>query len=260
MERTTILGMPVDLVTEQAAIEWVAKAIKERRSGHIVTLNPEITMQARSNVALADAVSRADLCIPDGVGVVWAARRRGHSLPGRVTGVDLIEALARRGVAERWRFFLLGAAPGVAAEAAAVLQRRYPGLTIVGTLSVPPDPALDAETAARIRSADTNILLVAYGAPAQELWIARNLDRIGGAVAMGVGGAFDFLAGKARRAPTWMQQSGMEWLHRLIRQPWRWRRMLALPKYALLVLREKEPAPTLPSPRGEGNDLRGRGG
>ena len=134
-----------------------------------------------------------------------------------------------------FRLFLLGAAPGVAAELASTLRVKYPDLEVAAHPGSP-DPASDDETLRLIRAHHTQVLLVAYGAPKQELWIDRIKDRAGVAVAIGVGGAFDYLTGRVSRAPAWMRRAGLEWLHRLVRQPWRIRRMAVLPQYAIKVL------------------------
>jgi N-acetylglucosaminyldiphosphoundecaprenol N-acetyl-beta-D-mannosaminyltransferase len=178
----------------------------------------------------------ADLCLADGSGVVWAARRQGCAIREPVTGVDLIPPLAALCARCQFRLFLLGAAPGVASELASRLRVENPGLE-VSAHSGSPVPSSDAETLAIINEYRPHVLLVAYGHPSQELWIDRTRDSLGVAVAMGVGGAFDYLTGRVPRAPAWMRRAGLEWLFRLIRQPWRIRRMAVLPIYALRVLR-----------------------
>lgn len=235
MNRIEILGVPVDAVTEREALDWVAHVLQDGRPHQVATVNPEFVMRARRDPAFAGVLRRADLCLPDGAGLLWAARRSGRPLPARVTGVDFIHALAREGAAAGWRFFFLGASPGVADAAAAVLRRQHPALRVTGTVAGSPEPDEDAATVAAVRRAGADVVLVAYGAPAQDLWIARNLPATGARLGMGVGGAFDFIAGRARRAPRWMQDRGLEWLHRLARQPWRWRRMLALPQFVARV-------------------------
>ena len=135
-----------------------------------------------------------------------------------------------------YRLYLLGAAPGVAEAAAAHLQALAPGLQIADTYAGSPTSAEEDEIIERIRQAQADVLCVAYGAPAQDLWIQRNLSRLPASVAMGVGGAFDFLSGRQRRAPRTMQMLGLEWLYRLYREPWRWRRMLAIPRFIIQVL------------------------
>jgi N-acetylglucosaminyldiphosphoundecaprenol N-acetyl-beta-D-mannosaminyltransferase len=236
VSRINILGVGVDAVTESEAVNWVASAIAGQEPRQVATVNPEFVMRARRDHAFRDVLARADLCLPDGFGVIWAARQLGQPLPERIAGVDFIQALARRGAQAGWRFFLLGAAPGVAEAAAAALVANSPGLQIAGCLAGSPEPTGDAQLARAVRAARTDILLVAYGAPSQDLWIARNLQATAAGVAIGVGGAFDFLSGRARRAPGWMRQLGHEWLHRLAQEPWRWRRMLALPQFVLAVV------------------------
>jgi N-acetylglucosaminyldiphosphoundecaprenol N-acetyl-beta-D-mannosaminyltransferase len=238
VNRIEILGVPVDAVTEVEAVDWVTRALANDRPYQVATVNPEFVMRARRDPEFAGVLRRADLCLPDGAGLLWAARRTGRPLPARVAGVDFIRALAATGVTAGWRFFFLGAGPGVAEAAADVLRHEHPGLRITGTYAGSPDPATDAATVDAVRRAGADVVLVAYGAPAQDIWIARNLPATGARLGIGVGGAFDFIAGRARRAPGWMQARGLEWLHRLAHQPWRWRRMLALPHFVARVVWE----------------------
>jgi N-acetylglucosaminyldiphosphoundecaprenol N-acetyl-beta-D-mannosaminyltransferase len=153
-----------------------------------------------------------------------------------VTGTDTLPLLAQRCAAAGYRLYLLGAAPGVAEAAAIRLQALAPSLAIAGTYAGSPASIEEDEIIERIRLAKADVLCVAYGSPAQELWIRRNISRLPVAVAMGVGGAFDFLTGRQQRAPRAMRQIGLEWLYRLYREPWRWRRMLALPRFAVQVI------------------------
>jgi N-acetylglucosaminyldiphosphoundecaprenol N-acetyl-beta-D-mannosaminyltransferase len=209
------------------------------RVHQICTVNPEFIMEARRNPAFAAVLASADLNVPDGVGVLWAARLQGVGLRERVTGSDGIYRICERAAKRGWRVFLLGAAPGVAEQAADRLQTRYPGLDVAGTFSGSPDRRDWPEIRDRLFLARPDILFVAYGHPRQDLWIHRHRDELPAVVAMGVGGAFDFVAGTARRAPVWLRRLGLEWLHRLLTQPWRWRRMRVLPLFAALVLGEK---------------------
>jgi len=231
-----ILGIPVHDVTLDEAVEQAAVWVREGGFHQIATVNPEFVMAARRDPAFRAVLEGADLCLPDGVGITLAARYLGRPLRERVAGVDLVEALAARAAREGWRLFLLGAAPGVADRVASVLTARYPGLTVAGTHAGSPRREEEEDIVRRVRDARSDILLVAYGAPAQDLWLARNLARTGAKVGVGVGGAFDYIAGVVPRAPRWMRRAGLEWLYRLIRQPWRWRRQRVLPLYALLVL------------------------
>lgn len=238
MTRFTLMGVPVDLISESEAVDWVEDAIAAGRPRLVASVNPERIMQARREPDLAQILRRADLALADGAGVLWAARRLGHPLPGRVPGVDFVDALAQRGADRAWRFFFLGGAPGVGAAAGEILAQRHPGFRMVGTYSGSPAPADDEASTEAVRRSGAQILLLAYGGGAEERWLARNLASSGAVVGMGVGGSFDFISGRSRRAPRWMRDRGLEWLHRLGREPWRWRRMLVLPRFALLVMTE----------------------
>ena len=149
--------------------------------------------------------------------------------------LDLIPPLAALCAKQGFRLFLLGAEPGVAADLAARLRTAHPELAVAAHAGSP-DTSSDEETVSLIRAHRTQVLLVAFGAPKQELWIDRLKDRIGAAVGIGVGGAFDYLTGRVPRAPVWMRRAGLEWLYRLLHQPWRVRRMAVLPVYAVKVL------------------------
>lgn len=237
--RVSILGVTVDNVTMAEAIERIVAFAASGAFHHAVTVNPEFIMLARRDANFAQTLAAADLALPDGVGLIWAARRQGAPLRERVAGVDIVDQTAAAAAKDGLRLFLLGAQTGVAEAAGAVLRQRYNGLHVVGAYAG--SPAVEEEEAIlqRVAAAQPNILFVAYGAPQQDLWIARNRRRLFVGLAMGVGGAFDFIAGRARRAPPWVRRLGLEWLHRLIHEPWRWRRMLALPRFALAVLLER---------------------
>src|SRR6267143_315747 len=144
--RFTLLGVPVDALTEVEAVDWVARAIPDGRPRFVISVNPERIMHARRDPAFAAVLRRADLALADGAGVLWAARRLGHPLPGRVAGVDFVKALAARGAIGGWRFFLLGGAPGVAEAAGGVLRDDYPGFILAGAQPGSPDPGADAVT------------------------------------------------------------------------------------------------------------------
>ena len=202
----------------------------------VCTVNPEFIMTARRQPTFAQVLAEADLCTPDGVGVLWAARRAGVRLNERVTGSDGIHHICERAAAQGWRVFFLGAAPGIAERAAAELARLYPGLSVAGTHAGSPADTDWPVIRQRLTAAHADLLFVAYGHPRQDIWIHQHREELPVAVALGIGGAFDFVAGTAPRAPLWLRRLGLEWLYRLARQPWRLRRMAALPLFALLVL------------------------
>lgn len=238
-QQVDILGIRVDNVTYGEALARMEKFVSDGRPHHVATVNPEFIVAAQKDPLFAEILNRTHLNLPDGQGLIWAARILGTPLRQRVTGVDTVLKLAALSAEKGYRLYLLGAAEGVAAAAAHELQLRFRGLQIAGSQAGSPLPEEDQRLANEIRRTDAQVLLVAYGAPHQEKWIARNLAHLGVPLAMGVGGAFDFISGEAKRAPHWVQRVGLEWLHRLIREPWRWRRMLALPRFVLLVLRER---------------------
>jgi N-acetylglucosaminyldiphosphoundecaprenol N-acetyl-beta-D-mannosaminyltransferase len=235
-----ILGVRVHAVTMAGTLDWIEAAVEARASQQLCTANPEFVMAAQRDPDFLRVLNQADLVIPDGIGLVWAARWLGRPLPARVAGSDLVGLIAERAAARGWRLFFLGAAEGVAQRAAAVLQARYPGWVLAGAYAGSPRPEDEAAIGAMIQAARPDVLLVAYGAPAQDKWIARNRDRLGVPVSLGVGGSFDFLVGVARRAPAWMQGAHLEWLHRLVHQPWRVRRIFtAVVLFPLAVLRRR---------------------
>jgi N-acetylglucosaminyldiphosphoundecaprenol N-acetyl-beta-D-mannosaminyltransferase len=235
----SILGVPIHDVTTDETLMLIDQFVRKSVPRQICTVNPEFIMLAQKDKEFKQILDHSALNLPDGIGVVWAAKRLGHPVRERVAGSDLVGLIADRAQTTGWRIFLLGAAEGVAEQAAIKLKERYPQTHIVDTYAGSPRVEDEADIAARIRSSEADILLVAYGAPKQDKWIARNLERTGGAVAMGIGGSLDFIVGTQQRAPQWMQRVGLEWLYRLIREPWRWRRQLALPKFVWAVLRTK---------------------
>jgi N-acetylglucosaminyldiphosphoundecaprenol N-acetyl-beta-D-mannosaminyltransferase len=236
----TLLGVRVDDVSMDQAVARIAEFVRDGGTHHVVTVNPEFVMTAQQNPAFLHTLQRADLAVADGVGLNFAARWTGQRLRYRVPGIELCERLAALSAASGVRLYLLGAAPGVAEAAAAILDQRFPGVTIAGCFAGSPQPTDEPEIHARIAAARPDILLVAYGSPAQDLWIARNQPLLKVPVAIGVGGALDYISGRVVRAPRWLRRLGLEWLFRLIRQPWRWKRIwTAVLRFPLAVLRER---------------------
>lgn len=220
-----ILGVPIDDISEDETIERIAAWIANGGPHQICTVNPEFVMAARRHQAFRRVLLHADLNTPDGVGLIFEARRRGRPFRARVTGVGLTERIAAEAAQRGWRVFLLGAAPGVAERAAAALEARNAGLVIAGCYAGSPRHEDEAAIRETVQAARPDVLLVAYGHPAQEFWIARNQPLLRVPVAIGVGGTFDYLAGVVPRAPAAIRAAGLEWLYRLVRQPSRWRRI-----------------------------------
>lgn len=215
-------------------------ALLERGNNrHVLTPNSEMLVEAARNPLFRSVLRRAALNLPDSAGLLWAARHTGQRLPERVTGVDTVQRLCAE-LDGRHSVFLLGAAPGVAQKAAEELRRRNPRLRIAGTHAGSPAAGEVPGIVAMINAAQPHVLLVAFGAPAQDLWIEEHLWRMPSVrIAMGVGGTFDFLAGKRKRAPLVFRRLSLEWLWRLAREPRRWRRIwTAVVVFPWMVLRE----------------------
>jgi N-acetylglucosaminyldiphosphoundecaprenol N-acetyl-beta-D-mannosaminyltransferase len=234
-----ILGVRVDDATYDDLMQWVDAFVASGRPHHVITVNVEMLVAAHDDPEFARVLDRGDLNVADSTGVMLAARLLGRPLRERVTGSDGIHRLAAHSAQRGYRLYLLGAAPGVAERVAEILKAVYTGLEVAGVYAGSPRADEEEDIIQRVRAANPDLLLVAYGVPAEERWIARNRLRLGVPVMVGVGGAFDFAAGVTRRAPAWMRRSGLEWLYRLVREPWRWRRQLALPRFLMLVLKQK---------------------
>jgi len=242
-EKVDILGVKVDNVSFDEAVEDIDALVHDSRRHYVVTVNPEFIVAAQKDVEFKKLLNSADLAVCDGIGVLWAAKFLGSPLPQRVTGVDLMLALCGLAEAKNLTIFLLGARGDTAATAARVLRRRFGGLNILGSLSGSPQVKDDEAVVRQIKKEaggrKIDFLFVAYGHSRQEKWIVRNLSKLEVGVAMGVGGAFDYISGEVRRAPPLMRHLGLEWLFRLLVQPSRWRRQLALLHFILLVFLQR---------------------
>ena len=233
--RVDILGVGFDRVALVDAVGRIEQRLDGGERTFIITANPEFVMLCREDPEVASIAARADLVVPDGTGAVVAARLLGDPLPGRAPGRLLVDRLAALATERGLSLFLLGAAPGVAERAAATLRVRHPLLRIAGTYAGSADD--DADVLPRVVAAAPDVLLVAFGMPKQERWIAPNLPHLPSArVAVGVGGSLDYLAGAAKPPPPIVHAIGLEWLWRLARDPKRWRRQRVLPLFVILVL------------------------
>jgi N-acetylglucosaminyldiphosphoundecaprenol N-acetyl-beta-D-mannosaminyltransferase len=237
--RVDVLGVGFDRVHLAAAVERILRRLDAGERTFVITANPEFVMLARRDADVARIAREAHLVVADGSGVVAASRILGDPLP-RVPGRLLVDALVPHLAQRHSPIFFLGAAPGVAERAAAELRRRAPGLVVAGVHAGSAEPEQDAASAGRVLGTAAQVLLVAYGMPRQERWIARNLPALPSVrVAIGVGGVFDQLAGVQKVPPAILHAIGLEWLWRLARDPRRWRRQRVLPMFALLILRRR---------------------
>lgn len=229
-ELVALAGIYVDRIDNAGAVAAIEDFFADGAKHRIVTVNTDFIRKARRDSEYLDLLNSADLAVADGMPLVWLSRMQRTPLPERVAGIELVEAICAAAAGAGIGVFLLGAAPGIADAAGRALTTRHPGLRIVGVYSPPFGPGTpeeDAKMVAAIRSVGRCAVLVAFGAPRQDQFIRRHLADLDIAVGMGVGCAFDVLAGAARRAPGWMQRSGLEWLWRLEQEPGRlWRRYL----------------------------------
>lgn len=258
LKKQKLLNVDVTNEKEETVLKYVfGTLLKSSKKYYIVTPNPEMVVLAQTNEEFRLALNNADIALPDGIGLVIASHFLGTPIKERITGVDFMEKLCRESAKEAVSIGLLGAGIGVAEKAADCLRKKYPGINIVFVGEEWPGVESDKSVEHRAKSLERtklnktlsskplavseniDILFVAFGHPKQEMWISTHLDQLPIRVAMGVGGAFDYLAGDIPRAPFVMRSLGFEWLYRLIHQPWRWRRQLALLSFIWLVLKAR---------------------
>ncbi len=233
-----ILGCRVDAIDADDAAERILELAMHGDGAQIVTLGTEMVVAAQKDERFREVVNASALSLCDTVGVLTIARRRGAALHERVTGVELTDRLCSLAAARGVPVFFLGGAEGVAADAAAILEVRYPGLVVAGTRNGYFSDAESAEVASAIRESGAKLLFAGMGSPRQEFWLAEHLRETGCGAGIGVGGSLDVLGGRVVRAPRLMRRYGLEWLYRLGKEPHRWRRQLALPAFVWLATLE----------------------
>ena len=235
-----ILGCRLDPIDADEATARVLEFARTGAGAQVVTLGTEMVVAAQNDERFRHAVNACALSLCDTVGLLTIARRRGAVLRDRVTGIELMERLCMAAAAEgdALPVYLLGGAAGVAEDAAAVLEVRFPGLRIAGTHDGFFGPADAPEIVREIARSGAKLLFVGMGSPRQEFWLAENLRATGAGAGIGVGGSFDVLGGRVERAPIAFRRLGLEWLYRLAQEPHRWRRQLALPRFVFMVALE----------------------
>ena len=249
-KKITILGVPFDHVTLETAVGKVEEMIEREGQFQIATPNPEMVLEAQKNQKFLHLLQNTELNIPDGIGIIWASRwlkfrGKENSLPERVTGTDLMKKIIEQSTEHssplfQKKIFLLGASEGVAKKTKEIFEKKYPKIRITGFESGTPDEKEEDDLIQKINNSQAEILFIAYGAPKQEFWIARNLHKMPLIkIAIGVGGAFDFFARIRKRAPRWMQKTGTEWLYRVIQEPRRIKRIYnAVIKFPIKILNQ----------------------
>jgi N-acetylglucosaminyldiphosphoundecaprenol N-acetyl-beta-D-mannosaminyltransferase len=223
-----ILGVKVDQLELKDAIDQISLMI-QRRQGYVCLTNVYTVMQACQYRGFRQIINKADLSLADGMPIVWAVRLNGYRLRGRVYGPDLMLEFCKYSLTCRYRHFLYGGRPDTLARLSDRLRRRFPGISIVGSFAPPFRPLRpneDKDVTSLINRSGADVVWVGLGSPKQEIWMAEHRDRVS-AVMIGVGAAFDFLSGAVPQAPKWIQDHGLEWLHRLFQEPRRlWKRYL----------------------------------
>lgn len=235
--RVEVLGVGFDNMTMDEALAEGVRLMNEDGAHYVVTPNPEIVEVCREDAEAMEAVKNADLVIADGIGVTYGAKILGTPLKTRIPGIEFAQGLMDRMAKSGKTLFLMGAKPGVAEEAARRLQEKYTGLKIVGTH----DGYFkeDEGVVNAIRESGADVVFVCLGAPKQEKWMLKNGEATGAHLLLGLGGCLDVFSGTVQRAPKMFQKLGLEWLHRLIKNPSRAGRMMKLPLFLIHVLGER---------------------
>jgi N-acetylglucosaminyldiphosphoundecaprenol N-acetyl-beta-D-mannosaminyltransferase len=236
--KETILGVDVSTDNYDALTAKLLKRIDNREKAFIVAINPEKIIKAQEDPALMKLLNSADFQIPDGIGVILASKFKGGQIRERVTGIDMMLKLCETAAKHQKKIFLYGGKPGRADEAKVKLEEMYPGIQIAGTLhGYEKDQQVVRDA---INQSQADIIFVAMGSPAQENWIIANKEQLHPSVYQGVGGSFDVISGKIERAPESFQKLGLEWLYRLIKEPWRIKRQAVLPLFLIRAVTSKK--------------------
>lgn len=229
MKKIDVMGVAFDDMTMEEAVERALTLARDGAGAYVATPNPEIVMLAQKDPGYAETLAGTALTLPDGIGVIYAAKILKRPLKGRIPGIDFAAALLARMAEEGLKLYLLGAKPGVAEQAAENLKEKYPGLIICGVHDGYFQE--DGPVIRDIRGKEADVVFVCLGAPKQEEWMRRNGKATGAGLLVGLGGSLDVFAGAVQRAPEWMQKTGLEWLYRLVKQPSRIGRMAKLPGF-----------------------------
>ena len=235
----SILGLPIQNVTMSEAVNDVYGFFGARESKIVVTPNAEILQMYSTDPAMKEALEKADYIVPDGVGVLLAAKRLGTPLKEKVAGVELSRNLLEKAAKEGGNVYLLGAKPGVAAEAKRCLEEEIPGISLVGVRDGYFKPEDEPAIIEEINALDVDMLFVCLGAPKQELWMAEHKSDLKIGVMLGLGGSLDIFSHTLKRAPQWMINCRIEWLYRVIKEPYRIGRIASLPKFLMSIKKEK---------------------
>jgi N-acetylglucosaminyldiphosphoundecaprenol N-acetyl-beta-D-mannosaminyltransferase len=217
--RTSFLGVPLDLLPLRVVCEVDVRAVETRQGILHCSLNALKVVEARKDSVIRELLDQFNLITPDGMSVVWGLRLLGQGKAEQVAGVDIMAKLLAEGAARRWRFFLLGARPEIAARLPRCVEAAYPGVTVAGVQHGYYSNLEEPKVVDRIRESGTDVLFVGMPSPRKERFLLDYREKLRVPFAMGVGGGLDILAGETRRAPIWMRRTGLEWFYRVIQEP-----------------------------------------
>ncbi|MFQ3549752.1 MAG: WecB/TagA/CpsF family glycosyltransferase [Armatimonadota bacterium] len=234
-----ILGVKIDIIDMYRAVEQVCSFVQSGTAHIIVTADAYNIVTCKNDPEFKKIVNNADLVTADGAGILKGSKILGCPIPYKVSGIDLLEEICKTASKEGFGVYLLGAAPTIAEKAAEKLKEKYPGLIISGVRDGYFTETDEEKIVNEIKSSGAKVLFVGMGIPKQEKWISKHLDNLGVSVAMGVGGSFDVISGNIQRAPKWMQKHGLEWLYRIIKDPKKIYKVSVLPKFVMMVYKEK---------------------
>ncbi|OZU88375.1 glycosyltransferase [Virgibacillus indicus] len=243
MKHVTIMGIPFIHIDQQGFVSLLQGHIEQKKKTFVITANPEVVIKANEDAAFMEYIKQATYITADGIGIVKGAQILNNPLPGRVTGYDTMMQLLDIANKENYKIFLLGAQRETLDKTIEKISINYPGVNIVGSH----DGYFnweDNDIADRVAELKPDITFVALGVPKQEKWIAENLHKFNYGVFMGIGGSFDVIAGTVKRAPVFWQKLNLEWFYRLLKQPSRWRRMIALPRFAIQIIKQRMKGPS----------------
>lgn len=238
MKKENILGINVSVTTYEELKNNVIKDIENNKKSFIVAINPEKILKARKDNDLKSLLNKATYQIPDGIGVIYASKLKRGNIKSRITGIDSMEMLCSLSNEKKYKIFMYGAKKETVEKAKDALEQKYKGINIVGIMDGYEKDEKKIINA--INKSKADIIFVALGSPKQELWITKNMNKLCPKIYQGVGGSFDVFSGNVKRAPKWMQKSGLEWLYRLIKDPKRIFRQVKLFKFLLIIIFKKD--------------------
>lgn len=235
----TILGVPFNNMSAVEALEMALMCLEGEGKSILFTPNPEMVMEAQKDEEFMTVLNGSTINVPDGIGIVYGSRFTSNPIAERVAGYDLVQSIFDRIKTSRKTVYFFGGAPGVAQAAKEAMEKKYRGLNIVGVADGYFDEEKEKQIIDEINELRPDLLLVGIGFPKQEKWIYNNIERLNVKMAVGVGGSFDVMSGNVKRAPKIFINLGLEWFHRLITQPTRYKRMLQLPVFMVEVIKDK---------------------